>query len=774
MNAAPKIAKWRPFSLVEVLLHLLRRWYIVLLVGALGSATTFLLKDRFRPAYRSEASVRITRALKAPQLDANVYIPKEDPIEPEGLARTMLEEATTSTSLDKLFAAHPSLFAEELRRGRARYADYLRKHASVKPRTDTLYGVEAWSWTPEEARGVTDWIATSAMATYQRLMLERSQTLARFTKAQSEQAARDLEKHQEKMVAFLKLNPVLLVSALTQDRRLAASGPDRLRVEATRRVLQVAGSAIGAGDAGLKALLEERTRLQAERRSLESATPSEGASKLGELQQAQSQLNQLRAQGLGDEHPSVKQAMRRVARLEAEAKAVRPGQATKAGDLNARVQSKLKEIDRKIQGKLKRTQAMPRQEAQWGELEREHRLLLQHQEGFARLAATAAFRSGLGAFESKDLARIADEAGLPTAPKGARLWMVIAAGIAFSFLLGAAAAVLIGCFDRKLYAPAEVKSLVGVPLLAQLARQGRAEAQRAAHVKQPAVNEKLLAWSRTEEDTVVGVRPPEQKQGADGRRLLGGHERLALPAHKQESLVPAQSMIMGDLLGVEQTFDLRIRSVIASAPLAPGVFVSNAPRSQGADQMRLLASRLQDVHESPFHIIVVASWEPQAGRSTIAANLALALAEARRRTLLIDCCEGDGTLTRLLGLRPEASTTLYEQLSARLAGTMETWTVHKVAEALSVIPAGTVRRPMGPMLSSVAFTELVGQMRTVYDVLLFDCLPLGRSSDAVILHQQADAVVLALRRRRSTLSGAAKVLHELGHERLVGAVFNAH
>jgi Mrp family chromosome partitioning ATPase/uncharacterized protein involved in exopolysaccharide biosynthesis len=772
MHVAPQIAKWRPFSLVEVLLHLLRRWHVVLLVGALGSSATWLLKDRFRPAYRSEASVRITRALRAPQLDSNVYIPKEDPIEPEGLARTMLEEATTSTSLDKLFAGHPSLFEEELRRGRGRYVDYLRKHARVQPRTDTLYGLEAWSWTPQQAQAVAAWIATSAMVTYQRLMLERSQTLARFTRAQADQSARDLTKHQEKMVAFLKANPTLLVSALTQDRRLTATGPDRLRVEATRRVLQVAGSAIGAGDAALRTLLEERTRLQSERRSLESAAPSEGASKLSELQQAQSQLNQLRAQGLGGEHPSVKQALRVVARLEAEAKAVRPGQATKAGDLNTRVQAKLREIDRKIQGKLKRTQAMPRQEAQWGELEREHRLLLQHQEGFARLAATAAFRSGLGSFESKDLARIADEAGLPTAPKGARLWMVIAAGIAFSLLLGVAAAVLIGCFDRKLYSPAEVKSLVGVPLLAQLVRQGQADVQRAA--SEPAVNEKLLAWSRKEEEVVVGVRPPEQQQGPEGQRLLGGRERLALPPHEQEAMVAAQSMIMGDLLGVEQTFDLRIRSVIAAAPLAPGVFVSNAPRSQGADQMRLLASRLQDVHESPFHVIVLGSWETQVGRSTVAANLALALAEARRRTLLIDCCEGDATLTRLLGLRPEAGTTLYEQLAVRLAGTMESWTVHKIAEALSVIPAGNVRRPMGPMLSSAAFTELVGQMRTVYDVLLFDCLPLSRSSDAVVLNQQADAVVLALRRRRSTLAGAAKVLHELGHERLVGAVFNAH
>jgi Mrp family chromosome partitioning ATPase len=63
-------------------------------------------------------------------------------------------------------------------------------------------------------------------------------------------------------------------------------------------------------------------------------------------------------------------------------------------------------------------------------------------------------------------------------------------------------------------------------------------------------------------------------------------------------------------------------------------------------------------------------------------------------------------------------------------------------------------------------------MRTVYDVILFDCQPLSRASDAVVLHQQADAAVLVLGRRRSTLRGAGSAVQQIGHERLAGAVFN--
>jgi len=294
----------------------------------------------------------------------------------------------------------------------------------------------------------------------------------------------------------------------------------------------------------------------------------------------------------------------------------------------------------------------------------------------------------------------------------------------------------------------------------------------AKSVAEPPINDKLLAWSKKEEEVVVGVRPPEG--GVQSRALLGAPSRLALPAHKpeQHALVPAQSMIMGDLLGVEKTFDLRMRTVVATAPLAAGLFISNSPRSQGADQMRLLATRLRDAREEPYHVIVICSWEPRVGRSTVAANLGMALAEARRRTLLVDTCEGDASLTRLFGLRPQEGSSLYEQLSARLAGTAESWTVHQVAEALSVIPATAAARPVGPMISSVAFTELVGQIRTVYDVILFDCQPLSRASDAVVLHQQADAAVLVLGRRRSTLRGAESAVQQLGHERLAGAVFN--
>src|SRR5512137_930851 len=180
MHAAPQIAKWRPLSFVEMLLHLLRRWYVVLLVGVLGSGATLALKDRFRPRYKSEASVRVTRSLRAPQLDSTVYIPKEEPIDPDNLSRTMLEEATTSPALERLFAGKSAVFADELSRGRGKLLDDMRKYTRVLPRTETVYGVEAWGWSPEQARDLADHVASSAVVTYQKLMLDRSQTLARF------------------------------------------------------------------------------------------------------------------------------------------------------------------------------------------------------------------------------------------------------------------------------------------------------------------------------------------------------------------------------------------------------------------------------------------------------------------------------------------------------------------------------------------------------------------------------------------------------------------
>jgi len=260
--------------------------------------------------------------------------------------------------------------------------------------------------------------------------------------------------------------------------------------------------------------------------------------------------------------------------------------------------------------------------------------------------------------------------------------------------------------------------------------------------------------------------------GMIGEAKLG---RPALPAHQETALQPIQpmqtSIVLGGLLSEEPTVTMQIRSVVAAPPLAAGIFLATAPRSHGADQVRLLAGRFSSGSNN-VRVVLVAGWEPRAGRTTVAANLAMALAEARKRVLLVDSCGGDGSLTRLMGLRPEEKTSLYDQLQAKMSGEQSAWTVYRIAESLSMIPSSSQKAPMGPMLSSVAFGDLLEQCRGIFDTVVIDSRPLSEVSDAVILHSKADSVITVVRRRRSRLDGLQQLVDQMDDRRIVGTVFN--
>jgi Mrp family chromosome partitioning ATPase len=766
-----RIADSRPFTAWEGVRQTFLRWYVLLPVVLLGSAAAFLLKGRVQPSYKSEATVRLVAATVRPQLETGVTLPREELPDPETLGNSLQEMVLVPEAMTKLLQSSPA-FAQDFERQGEKLLLWLRARARVMSKSAEVFVVEAWARTPEQAREMVHWMALGTMDAYKRTLRDRAETLAKFTKQQADLASKELTEHEEKMVSFLRANPGLLVTAMDRDRRLTTTGPDRMRVQS---MLARAGSALTAKDPGLRALMEERERLQADLRSFKrtDVAASAGGAKLQELQAARKRLEDLRSQGLSDADPAVKLAQQQVGRIQSELQQVKPGEGG-SSQLEVRTRARLKEIDTKIRSGLRQPQSTPRLEAQWGDLLRQQNLQLKRFEGFNRLANLAAFDNGLGVFENKALATLVTDASEPLAPKGIRPWMVLAVGVLLSCLLGLALALAVGRLDRTIHSVAELKQLVDLPVLAHLERQ-RAAQVAGSPDDEHTHTDSLIAWSKKEEVVEVGLK----LSGAEAAQAMdqiadGGHlGRLALPPHQETALAPiGSSMVLGELLD-DFSSNMRFQSVVAQPPEAPGVFLATAPHSSGADQVRLLASRLVD-GEAGARVVLVAGWELRSGRTTVAANIAMALAEARRKVLLVDSCGGDGSLTRLMGLRPDPAASLYEQLSARMSGATASWTVYRLAESLSMVPASSQNPTMGPMLSSVAFGDFIDHCRSVFDVVVLDSRALSEVSDVVILQRKADAVVVVVRRRATTLRGLQQLAQQLEAVRLTGTVFCMH
>ncbi len=240
-------------------------------------------------------------------------------------------------------------------------------------------------------------------------------------------------------------------------------------------------------------------------------------------------------------------------------------------------------------------------------------------------------------------------------------------------------------------------------------------------------------------------------------RKLGGD---AAPAEEPEAY-PEEGPQVG----------LKVFNLPGPAVLGSGVFVSSDRNGEAAEQMRLLAGQLLGRNDAYRRVFAVTSWEPGVGKTTVAANLAMAMAESQRRVLCIDTCPPAATLTRALSLEPDG-VGLCRQLQWWLDGSSDPWEVVQVGDSLSVLPAGGVARPVFPLLSSQALERLVYDMLQLFDTIVIDTSALSKVSDAVALQNVVDGYVLVVGRGRSNRRGLNEVCGRIDPRRILGVVFN--
>ncbi len=215
------------------------------------------------------------------------------------------------------------------------------------------------------------------------------------------------------------------------------------------------------------------------------------------------------------------------------------------------------------------------------------------------------------------------------------------------------------------------------------------------------------------------------------------------------------------------------RLVIASSKEAVELVTQVRPQSQMAESYRALrTSLLLSNLGSPPKIIMVTSALPQEGKTTTSINTAVVLAQKGVRVLLIDADLRRPSIHKTLGMGPRSglsnvltgSTTL-EQAITRTA----------ILPNLFILPAGTPPPNPAELLASSNMREMLAQLRDQYDHIVVDTPPSLSVTDAVVLSQRADAVVLVIRSGQTTkqsLRRARDLLAQVS-AKVVGVLLNA-
>lgn len=161
-------------------------------------------------------------------------------------------------------------------------------------------------------------------------------------------------------------------------------------------------------------------------------------------------------------------------------------------------------------------------------------------------------------------------------------------------------------------------------------------------------------------------------------------------------------------------------------------------------------------------IILVTSSVSNEGKSVTASNLALALAHAGRRTLLVDGDLRDPGQHDIFGVMGKVG------MGDALGGSApyKEGVSHNVAPNLDLLPAGNAIGKAAELVESPACRELLARIREDYDCVVLDSSPALETAETRVLASLADLVVFVMRLDVSTTPNARRAL---GILRSVGA-----
>ena len=192
------------------------------------------------------------------------------------------------------------------------------------------------------------------------------------------------------------------------------------------------------------------------------------------------------------------------------------------------------------------------------------------------------------------------------------------------------------------------------------------------------------------------------------------------------------------------------------------------PDSERAAQFRVLRHHLLEVGRP--QVVVVSSPNAGDGKTTVALNLALALAECgRAKVLLAETHVRRPQLAQILRFVPPWC--FAEQLVTHRSQPMMPWSLVDIPSLWLHVAAINPRIDKSQLLDGPAFAIAMERLRAAdYDHIVIDAGPVLGSADVNLMADAADTVLLALRARRSTARDLRRAIDQLGASKVVGTV----
>ena len=177
------------------------------------------------------------------------------------------------------------------------------------------------------------------------------------------------------------------------------------------------------------------------------------------------------------------------------------------------------------------------------------------------------------------------------------------------------------------------------------------------------------------------------------------------------------------------------------------------------EAVRVLRARIEkDAKKNDLKVFLVTSAAPGEGKSTIAANVAMALAMRGAKVVLMDCDLRNPSVRSRLYM-PEDGPGLYEYLSGQVD--LQEVLIWNQKYKMHVVPGGDAIENGSELIDSPKMFELLEELKKTAEFVILDTAPVGVLTDTAVLAEAADAALFVVKqdyaKRSAILDGIGQL-----------------